>query len=117
MLVKPNNQPHVEQEIDAMLCWFSDKRRLQAGDKVLLRHTTCEVKAIIKQIHYKVDVNTLHKVENEPELKLNEIGRVRIRVASPLFVDEYVRNRITGSLILVDPFTNETLAGGMIRLP
>ncbi|MEY3000018.1 MAG: hypothetical protein RL648_232 [Verrucomicrobiota bacterium] len=117
MLVKPNNQPHVEQEIDAMLCWFSDKRRLQAGDKVLLRHTTREVKAIIKQVHYKVDVNTLHKVENEPELKLNEIGRVRIRVASPLFVDEYVRNRITGSLILVDPFTNETLAGGMIRLP
>ena len=117
MLVKPNNQPHVEQEIDAMLCWFSDKRKLQAGDKVLLRHTTREVKAVIKQIHYKVDVNTLHKVENEPELRLNEIGRVRIRVASPLFVDEYVRNRITGTLILVDPFTNETLAGGMIRLP
>lgn len=116
MLVKPNNQPHVEQEIDAMLCWFSDKRKLRAGDKVLLRHTSREVKAIIKGITYKVDVNTLHKVEDDPELTLNEIGRVRIRVASPLFVDDYTRNRITGSLILVDPFTHETLAGGMIRL-
>lgn len=116
MLVKPNNQPHVEQEIDAMLCWFSDKRKLRAGDKVLLRHTSREVKAIIKGINYKVDVNTLHKVEDDPELTLNEIGRVRIRVASPLFVDDYTRNRITGSLILVDPFTHETLAGGMIRL-
>lgn len=116
MLVKPNNQPHVEQEIDAMLCWFSDKRKLRAGDKVLLRHTSREVKAIIKGINYKVDVNTLHKVEDDPELSLNEIGRVRIRVASPLFVDDYTRNRITGSLILVDPFTHETLAGGMIRL-
>jgi sulfate adenylyltransferase subunit 1 len=115
MLVKPNNKPHIEQEIDAMICWFSDKRKLKAGDKVMLRHTTREVKAIIKQVQYKVNVNTLHKIEDENEVALNEIARVQLRVASPLFFDEYTRNRITGSLVLIDPFTNETLAGGMIR--
>ena len=115
MLVKPNNKPHVEQEIDAMICWFSPTRKLKAGDKLMLRHTTREVKAIVKQVQYKVNVNTLHKIEDENEVSLNEIARVQIRVASPLFFDEYTRNRITGSLVLIDPFTNETLAGGMIR--
>ena len=115
MLVKPNNKPRIEQEIDCMICWFSEKRPLRAGDKLMLRHTTREMKAIVKAIHYKVNVNTLHKNEDAAEVVLNEIARVHLRVASPLFFDEYSRNRITGSLVLVDPFTNETLAGGMIR--
>jgi sulfate adenylyltransferase subunit 1 len=115
MLVKPNNKPHIEQEIDCMVCWFSDKRKLKAGDKLMLRHTSREIKAIVKAVQYKVNVNTLHKVEEDLEVGLNEIARVQLRVASPLFFDDYTRNRITGSLVLVDPFTNETLAGGMIR--
>jgi sulfate adenylyltransferase subunit 1 len=115
MLVKPNNKPHIEQEIDCMVCWFSEKRKLKAGDKLMLRHTSREMKAIVKAVKYKVNVNTLHKVEDDLEVGLNEIARIHLRVASPLFFDDYTRNRITGSLVLVDPFTNETLAGGMIR--
>ena len=115
MLVKPNNKPKVAQEIDCMICWFSEKRKLRPGDKLLLRHTSREVKALVKSVAYKVNVNTLHKIEGEAEIGLNEIARIQLRVASPLFFDEYTRNRITGSLVLVDPFTNETLAGGMIR--
>ncbi|MEX0326405.1 MAG: sulfate adenylyltransferase subunit CysN [Puniceicoccaceae bacterium] len=115
MLVKPNNKPRVEQEIDCMICWFSEKRKLKAGDKLFIRHTSRDVKAAVKSIQYKVNVNTLHKVEDEPEVGLNEIARIHLRVASPLFVDEYSRNRITGSLVLIDPFTHETLAGGMVR--
>ena len=81
----------------------------------MVRHTNRELKAIVKTINYKVDVNTLHKQEDDQSVGLNEIARIHLRVASPLFYDEYTRNRITGSLVLVDPFTNETLAGGMIR--
>ncbi|MEX0322323.1 MAG: sulfate adenylyltransferase subunit CysN [Puniceicoccaceae bacterium] len=115
MLIKPNNRPRIDQEIDCMICWFSEKRKLQAGDKLMVRHTNRELKAIVKTINYKVDVNTLHKQEDDQTVGLNEIARIHLRVASPLFYDEYTRNRITGSLVLVDPFTNETLAGGMIR--
>jgi sulfate adenylyltransferase subunit 1 len=115
MLVKPNNKPQVSQEIDAMICWFSEKRTLKPGDKCVLRHTTREVKAIVRDIQYKVDVNTLHKIEGDKSLSLNEIARIQVRVASPLYFDPYNRNRITGSILLVDPFTHETLAGGMIR--
>ena len=115
MLVKPNNKQQIEQEIDAMICWFTEKRKLRAGDKLVLRHITREVKTIVKAVQYKVNVNTLHKVEDDLEVGLNEIARIQLRVASPLFFDEYTRNRLTGSLVLIDPFTNETVAGGMIR--
>ncbi|MCD8481591.1 MAG: GTP-binding protein [Verrucomicrobia bacterium] len=114
-LVKARNQPHVSQEVDCMLCWFSEKKPLTQGAKYIVRHTTREVKAVVRELQYKVDVNTLHKEEGVSELKLNEIGRVHLRVSAPLFYDSYRRNRITGSLILVDPFTNETVAAGMIR--
>ena len=115
MIVKPNNQPKVEQDIDVMLCWFSDKKTLQARNKYILRHTTNEVKAIVKDIKYKVDVNTLHKIEGDPKMALNEIGRVSLRTSAPLLFDSYSRNRITGSIVLIDEFTNETVAAGMIR--
>lgn len=115
MLVKARNQPHISQDIDCMLCWFSEKKALSAGAKLILRHTTKEVKAVVREIQYAVDVNTLHKQEGADSLQLNGIGRVHLRVSAPLFYDSYRRNRITGSLILIDPFTNETVAAGMIR--
>jgi sulfate adenylyltransferase subunit 1 len=117
MLAKPHNQPVAGQDLDAMLCWFSEKRPLKAGDKVILRHTTRELQAVVKEIRYKVDVNTLHKTEGVQELALNEIGRVILRVAKPLYYDTYDRNRTTGSILLIDPFDNTTLAGGMLRKP
>lgn len=115
MLVKENNQPTMSQDIDMMICWFSEKQNMNARGKYILRHTSQEVKAIISEINYKVDVNTLHKQEGVTELKLNEIGRVKLRTSAPIFVDPYRRNRITGSIILIDPFTNETVAAGMVR--
>ncbi len=115
MIVKPNNQPKIEQDLDAMLCWFSSARKLSSGAKLLLRHTTKEAQAIVTGIFYKVDVNTLRKVEDSSELGMNEIGRVTLRVSQPLFYDNYRRNRGTGSFVLLDPFSNETLAAGMLR--
>jgi len=115
MLAKPNNKPKVEQEIDAMICWFSESQKLTEGAKYLLKHTTNEVKAIVREVQYKVNVNTLHKVEDEKEISLNEIARIKMRVSAPLLFDSYERNRITGSIILVDPFTNKTVAAGMLR--
>ena len=115
MLVRPNNQPEVSQNIDVMLCWFSPDKPLQAKAKYLLRHTTREVKVMVEEVVYKVDVNTLHRIEDDGVMQLNDIGRVRLRAAAPLFYDAYQRNRQTGSLILIDPFTHETVAAGMLR--
>ncbi len=115
MLAKPNNQPTVGQDIDLMLCWFSEKKPLQVRGKYLLRHTTKECRAVVKDIHYKVNVNTLHKEEGDTTVGLNEIARVTLRTSAPLFYDSYRRNRITGSVILVDEFSHETVAAGMIR--
>jgi sulfate adenylyltransferase subunit 1 len=114
MLVKPNNQPHIGQDIEAMICWFSDTKQLTPRSRYVLRHTTREAKAIVTDIRYKVDINTLHKIENDPKFTLNEIGRVSLRISLPLFYDSYRRNRGTGSFILVDEGTNETVAAGMI---
>jgi sulfate adenylyltransferase subunit 1 len=113
MIVKVNNPPHQSQNIEAMICWFSNTPLL-ARNKVIIRHTTKETKAIVQTIAYKVDVNTLHKQEDSTDLKLNEIGRISLRAASPLFYDSYNKNRNTGSFILIDPRTDETLAAGMI---
>ncbi|MCC5935817.1 MAG: sulfate adenylyltransferase subunit CysN [Lunatimonas sp.] len=113
MLVRPNNVPQVGQDLEVMLCWMN-QRPLQGRTKFILRHTTQECQAMVKDIQYRVNVNTLHREEEISELGLNEIGRVSIRAAQPLFFDSYRRNRQTGSLILVDPNTNETMAAGMI---
>jgi sulfate adenylyltransferase subunit 1 len=115
MLVKPNNQPEIGQDIDLMLCWFSEKKPLQVRGKYLLKHTSKECRAVVRGINYKVDVNTLHKVEDISEVGLNDIARVQLRTSAPLFYDSYRKNRITGSVILVDEFSNETVAAGMIR--
>jgi sulfate adenylyltransferase subunit 1 len=114
MIVKPNNAPEPRQDVEAMICWFSDKRTLRAGGKFYLRHTTREARAVVREVRYKVDINTLHKVENDPEFRLNDIGRISLRVSAPLVADSYNRNRTTGSFILIDEQTNETVAAGMI---
>ena len=115
MLVKPNNQPKASQDLDARICWFSSTRKLVEGGKFIFRQTTKEAQVIISEITYKVDVNTLRKVEDTDGLEMNDIGRIKLRVSQPVFHDAYRRNRNTGSFILVDPFTNETLAAGMLR--
>jgi len=115
MLVKPNNQPNAGQDLDMMLCWFAEKATLKARSKFILRHTTREVKAVVQEVIYRVDINTLRKLPETEELALNEIGRVRLRVSNPLFWDSYRRNRLTGSIILLDPFTHQTVAAGMLR--
>jgi sulfate adenylyltransferase subunit 1 len=115
MLVKPNNPPRSGQDLEAMICWFSATRRMQARGKYVLRHTTREVQAIVAEVRYKVNINTLHKVTDDLEFGMNDIGRVALRTSAPLFHDDYRSNRITGSFILIDPQTNETVAAGMIR--
>ena len=114
MLVKANNPPEMLQDIEAMVCWFSSTKSLSGQGKFIVRHTTNDVQAIVSEVKYKVNINTLHKIEDDLELRLNDIGRISIRTSSPLFVDSYSRNRITGSIILIDPLTNETVAAGMI---
>lgn len=113
MLVKANNPPKQGQDIEAMICWFSITN-LNPRGKFIIRHTTKETKAIVQGISYKVDINTLRKEEDTTSFSLNEIGRVSIRTAAPLFYDSYNKNRQTGSFILIDPGTNETVAAGMI---
>ena len=115
MLVKPNNQPNISQDLDARICWFSGTKKLTQGTKCLFRQTTKEAQVIVSSINYKVDVNSLRKNEEDLEFSMNDVGRVKLRVSQPIFYDTYRRNRNTGSFILVDPFTNETLAAGMLR--
>lgn len=113
MIVRDNNQPKVGQDIDVMLCWLNAKGPLPRA-KYTLFHTTNDVKAIIKDIQYKVNINTLHRIEDDKEIKMNDICRVQLRTTKPLLFDQYRRNRNTGSLILIDESTNETVAAGMI---
>jgi sulfate adenylyltransferase subunit 1 len=113
MLVKPNNQPEVGQDIELMVCWLHEKK-LSVGGKYAIKHTTKEARCIIKDVRYKINISTLHKIEDNKEIGLNDIGRILIRTTTPLFYDSYRKNRITGSLIIVDEFTNETVGAGMI---
>ena len=112
-LVKANNTPEVSQDIEAMICWFSPKPMAPRA-KLIVRHTTQETKAIVQEVKYHVDINTLHKVEGMDSFQMNDIGRISLRTAVPLIHDSYRRNRITGSFVLIDPGTNETVAAGMI---
>jgi len=91
-----------------------NQRAVNLNSKFYLRHTTREVRGVLKEIQYKLDINSLHRIENAEQLLMNEIARVKIRTAQPLFFDSYRKNRITGSVILVDEGTNETVAAGMI---
>ncbi len=113
MIVRAHNQPETGQDIDLILCWLNNKP-VNPSAKYLLMHTTKDAKAIIKEINYKIDINTLHRIEDDKDLKMNDIARVRIRTTQPIFYDSYNRNRYTGSLILIDEGTKETVAAGMI---
>lgn len=113
MIVRPNNQPEVTQDLEVMICWMN-QRSLQPRTKMILKHTTKECQAMVKEIQYKVNVNTLHRIEGIGEIGMNDIARISIRTAQPVFKDAYRRNRQTGSIILIDPNTNETVGAGMI---
>jgi sulfate adenylyltransferase subunit 1 len=114
MIVKPNNQPKVSQDIDCMMCWF-DNKPLVNGGKYILRHTSNDVRCIVKDIVYKVNIHTLHKDQDDKNITANDIFRVKLRTTKPLFVDAYERNRITGSLVLVDEGSYNTVAAGMVH--
>ncbi|MCS6973343.1 MAG: GTP-binding protein [Cyclobacteriaceae bacterium] len=113
MLCKPNNQPGTSQDIDLMLCWMNP-RPVSLQSKFIIRHTTKEVRGILKEIQYRLDINTLQRIEGVEQLRMNDLARVKIRTSQPLLFDSYRKNRITGSMILIDESTNETVAGGMI---
>ncbi|MBT4438778.1 MAG: sulfate adenylyltransferase subunit CysN [Gemmatimonadales bacterium] len=113
MIVRPLNLPVVATEIDAMLCWMSDEP-MQGGTQYWFRQTTREAKAFISRVVYRIDVDTLHR-EDVEAFGFNDIGRVQIQTAAPIFFDRYEMNRETGSFILIDPHTNNTVAVGMIR--
>ncbi len=113
MIVKPNNQPNVGQDLDVMMCWMNPKP-LQVRGKYVLRHTSKELRCLVKDVQYKVNINTLHRMEDDKSMGMNDIGRVTLRTTEPVFYDSYRENRQTGSLVLVDPFTNETVGAGMI---
>lgn len=113
MIVRTNNQPESKQDIDVMLCWLNNKGP-QPRTKYTIRHTTADAKAMIKEIRYKLDINTLHRNEEDKSITANDICRAQLRTTRPLLVDSYRKNRNTGSIILVDEGTNETVAAGMI---
>ncbi len=113
MLVRENNLPEVANELDVMVCWMHTNK-LQPGGKYILRHTTREARCVVKDVRYKVDINTLHRNEIDKEIGMNDIARIQIKSAVPLYHDPYRKNRTTGSVILIDEGTNETVAAGMI---
>jgi sulfate adenylyltransferase large subunit len=117
MLVKASEPVQAAQEFDAMICWFADKKTLKPRGRYHLRHTTNEVRAVVVDCLYKVNISTLEKSQDSQEFALNEIGCIRLRTSAPIFFDAYANNRITGSFVLVDEQTNNTVAAGMIVKP
>jgi sulfate adenylyltransferase subunit 1 len=113
MLAKPNNQPQSSQDVEIMLCWMNEKKMTPNG-KYIIKHTSKEARCVVKDVRYKININTLHKIEDDKTIGLNDIGRVLLRTTSPLFNDSYSKNRLTGSVILIDEFTFETVGAGMI---
>jgi bifunctional enzyme CysN/CysC len=117
LLCRPQNRPFVGQDVDAMVCWLADQSELRPGARYLVQHTTRATRGIIQQLDYRLDVNSLHRDEDASALSLNEIGRIRLRTQQPLLFDAYRRSRETGSFILIDEATNNTVAAGMITGP
>jgi bifunctional enzyme CysN/CysC len=114
MVCRPGNHPTVGQDVEAMVCWMNERASLTPGAKYAIKHTTKWCRAVVRDLRYRLDVNTLHRDEHAGALGLNEIGRVTLRTTAPLLYDSYRRNRTTGSFILVDEATNATAGGGMI---
>ena len=113
MIVRENNVPTIGQDLDVLVTWMSSKP-LQLRTKVVIKHTTKECLGMIKELKYKVDINTLHRIENIDAITMNDIARISIRASKPLFYDAYQQNRQTGSIIIIDEQTNETIGAGMI---
>ena len=114
LICRPNNRPAAAQDIEGMVCWMSAERPLAPRSRLVVKHTTRTVKAIVTDLNYRIDVNTLHRDETATQLGLNEIGRVRMRLTQPVFADPYSRNRLTGGMILIDEATNTTVGTVMI---
>jgi bifunctional enzyme CysN/CysC len=114
MICRPNNRPKAAQDLEGLVCWMSAERPLAARSRLIVKHTTRTVKGIVSDLLYRIDVNTLHRDESAVQLGLNEIGRIKLRVTQPLFIDAYSRNRLTGGLILIDEATNTTVGTMMI---
>lgn len=114
MIVKTDNQPKAEQEVEMKICWFNPKP-LMNGGKYLIRHTSNEVKCVVKEIEFKMDINTLEKNFDDKQVKMNDIAKIKIKTAKPLYFDAHNINRQTGSVIFIDEHTNETVAAGMIE--
>ena len=112
-ICRPHNQPHPVRQVEAMVCWMSEQPLTEKW-RFALKHTSRTVRAVVDELRYRVDVNTLHRDESAPELGLNEIGRVHLRTSAPLLVDDYRRNRATGAFILIDEDTNDTVGAGMM---
>jgi sulfate adenylyltransferase large subunit len=112
MIVEAEDQPAIAREFEAILCWMSESP-MRPGSRYAIKHTTRTARAIVEQLEHRVDVNTLRH-EHAGQLELNEIGRVRLRFSAPLMVDPYARNRTTGSFILIDEATNDTVGAGMV---
>ncbi len=113
MIARVNNQPKVEQDIEVMVCWFNE-RPLQPRGKYTILHTTREARCVVKDIRYKLDINSLHRNQEDKTIGMNDIARVVLRTTKPLLHDSYRKNRIAGSLIFIDEATNETVGAGMI---
>ena len=114
MIVRANNKPEVTQDVEIMLVWFDHNKPLTPKGKYVLKHTTQDVRCIVKEIRYKLDINTLHRNKEDVTIAMNDVGRVVLRTTKPLFVDSYRKNRNTGSLILIDEGTNNTVGAGMV---
>jgi bifunctional enzyme CysN/CysC len=113
MICRPHNQPDVTNDFEAMVCWMTDAP-LQPGNRYAIKHSTRMVKAVVDDLRYRMDVNTLHRDQAATELGLNEIGRVRIRTSNPLLLDEYRMSRATGGFIVIDEVTQDTVGAGMV---
>lgn len=114
LICRPNNAPSVAQDIEAMLCWMDETRPMAVGGRYAIKHTTRSARAVVRGLHYRLDVNTLHRDESAQKLMLNEIGRVKLRTTVPLLADDYRRNRTTGGFVVIDETTNRTVGAGMI---
>lgn len=114
LICRPNNAPAVAQDIEAMICWMDETAPLRAGGRYAVKHTTRAARTVVRAVHYRLDINTLHRDASADGLRLNEIGRVRLRTTVPLLADEYRRNRTTGGFIVIDESTHRTVGAGMI---
>ncbi|MGI8764487.1 MAG: sulfate adenylyltransferase subunit 1 [Ilumatobacteraceae bacterium] len=115
LICRPNNHPEPSQDVEAMVAWMDSSASLNRRTIFTLKHTTRSVRAMVTDLRYRLDIQTMHRDTEATSLSLNEIGRVSLRTMQPIFADDYRRNRATGSFILIDESTNQTVAGGMIR--